>query len=121
MVRGDRSRTEQAARLAAIVERCEASVAAVETVRTDGDALADAVGGTLELRWRIACLRAVMAAPPDADAVREAYGELVDRFRDDAAAMAELRKLGDDIHRREVEGTLPRVMVVRSSRRPTSR
>ena len=29
-----------------------------------------------------------MAAPPDADAVRELYGELVDRYRDDAGALA---------------------------------
>jgi hypothetical protein len=113
---------DAAARLAAIVERCEGDVAAVAGVREDGDALAAVVGGALELRWRIACIRAVMASPPDdADAVREAYGELVDRFRDDAGAMAELRKLGAEIRRCEADGSLPRAMVVRSSRRPTTR
>ena len=100
-----------------LVERCEADPAAVAPVRADGDALAEAVGGDLALRWRIAAVRAVIAAPPDGDAVREAYGELVDRYRDDPARLARLRPLGDEIRRREADGTLPSALVARSDRR----
>jgi hypothetical protein len=104
-------------RLRALVARCEADVGAVAAARADGDALAAAIGGDIEVRWRIACVRAVIAAPPDADAVHEAYGELVDRYRDDAEAMNALRPLGDEIRRRERDGSLPRVMVARSARK----
>ena len=95
--------------------RCEADPSAIAVA--DGDALAAEVGGTLALRWRIAVLRSLMAAPPDADAVREAYGELVDHYRDDATAMAALRELGDDIRALEANGTLPRSLVARSDRK----
>ena len=109
---------DHASRLAALVERCERDAAAVGGARGEGDALADAVGGDLALRWGIAVVRAVMAAPPDGDAVREAYGELVDRYRDDPARLAMLRPLGDEIRRLEDEGTLARALVARSERRP---
>ena len=97
---------DQASRLAALVERCERDAAAVEAAREEGDALAEAVGGDPALRWRIAVVRALIAAPPDGDAVREAYGELVDRYRDVPDRLARVRPLGDEI------------LVARSDRRP---
>ena len=109
---------DHASRLTALVERCERDVAAAADARAEGDALADAVGCDLALRWRIAAVRAVIAAPPDGDAVREAYGELVDRYRDDPDRLAMLRPLGDEIRRLEDDGTLPSALVVRSDRRP---
>jgi len=115
------------ARLAALAARIEADPAALTELRDEGDALADqaeppdgAADGEAgaALRWRIAVVRAVMAAPPDGDAVRELYGELVDRYRDAPARLAELRPLGDEIRRREADGSLPRSLVARSARRP---
>src|SRR5262245_7072046 len=108
-------------RLEALAARIEADPAALAELRADGDALADEVdrstsgdaaagsAGAAEgdrdaaLRWRIAVVRAVIAAPPDGDAVRELYGELVDRYRDQPARMAALRPLGDDIRRLEAD------------------
>jgi hypothetical protein len=96
---------------------CEAEAVVVIAKRSAGDALAAEVGGELELRWRVAVVRAVIASPPDGDAVREAYGELVDRYRDDAAAMVRVRALGDDIRRLEADGKLASTLVARSDRR----
>jgi len=112
------------ARLAALAARIEADPSALAAVRSDGDALADAADpddpeqGDAALRWRIAVVRAVIAAPPDGDAVRELYGELVDRYRDQPARLARLRALGDDIRRLEADGTLASSLVARSDRRP---
>jgi hypothetical protein len=108
------------ARLAALTARIDGDPGALAAVRRDGDALADdaAVDADAALRWRLAVLRAVMAAPPDGDAVRELYGELVDRYRDQPARLAQLRPLGDEIRRREADGTLARSLVARSERRP---
>lgn len=106
-----------AERLTALVDRCEADAGVLATLRADGDTLAHEVGGELALRWRIAVLRAMMVEPPDGDAVREAYGELVDRYRDQPAAMIRVRALGDDIRRLEADGALPSTMVARSDRR----
>lgn len=103
-------------RLSTLIARCEADPAALAE-RAAGDALAEQVGGELALRWRIAVVRALMAAPPDGDAVREAYGELVDRYRGDATSLAAIKSLGDEIRRRESEGSLPSVLVARSDRR----
>ena len=103
-----------------LVERCEADPAAVRAARARGDALATAEAGALALRWRICVLRAVMAAPPDADAVRELYGELVDLYRDDRASLDQLRPIGDEIRKRESDGSLPSTMVARSDRRKKS-
>lgn len=105
-------------RLTALVDRCEADPAAVDDVRAEGDALAMELGGDLALRWRIAVVRAVIAHPPDGDAVRELYGELVDRYRDDAPRLALLKPLGDEIRRLEADGLLPSALVARSERRP---
>ena len=108
---------DPSATLAALVDRCESDRAAIADVRAQGDKLADEVGGDLALRWRIAVVRAVIADPPDGDAVREVYGELVDRYRDEPARLAVLRPLGDEIRRLEAEGALPSAMVARSDRR----
>ena len=114
-------------RLAALAARIEGDPGALAEVRADGDALADeldALGtgdsgdGDAALRWRIAVVRAVIAAPPDGDAVRELYGELVDRYRGQPERMAELRPIGDEIRRLEAEGTLASSLVARSDRRP---
>jgi hypothetical protein len=107
-----------AAMLTALTERCEADPTALADLRAQGDALAFDLGGDVALRWRIAVLRALIADPPDGDAVREAYGELVDRYRDDPVRLATLRSLGEEIRKLETEGTLPSAMVARSERRP---
>lgn len=108
---------EDTARLSALVELGEADPTAIAELRGEGDALAIELGGDLALRWRVAVVRSVIAAPPDGDAVRELYGELVDRYRDDPARLALLRPIGDEIRRREAEGSLPSAMVARSDRR----
>ncbi len=104
-------------KLAALIDRCEADGRIDDATRSEGDRLAIAQGGEVALRWHISVLRAVMADPPDADAVRELYGELVDRYRGDAPSLEQLRPLGDEIKRRESDGTLPSTMVARSDRR----
>ncbi|MGE0869113.1 MAG: hypothetical protein AB7P03_11130 [Kofleriaceae bacterium] len=110
-------RADAASRLAALVERAEADPVTIAPVRADGDALAFEVGGDLALRWRIAVVRSVMTAPPDGDAVRELYGELVDRYRDDPSRLAMLRSIGDEIRKLEADGALPSALVARSERR----
>lgn len=104
-------------RLAALVAQCRTDPAAVAELRAQGDGLADEVGGELAFEWRVVVLRAVMAAPPDGDAVRELYGEIVDRYRGDPARLAALKPLGEEIRKLEAEGTLPSVLVARSDRR----
>lgn len=107
------------ARLAALAAKVEADPTALAETRENGDELAAALSdGDEALRWRIAVLRAVMTAPPDGDEVRELYGELVDRYRDQPARLAQLRSLGDEIRRLEADGTLARAMVARSKRTP---
>jgi hypothetical protein len=107
-------------RLAALVERCAADASLVTGARALGDSLAIEVGGALALRWRITVVRAVIADPPDGDAVRELYGELVDRYRDDPEGLATLRPIGDEIRRLEADGSLPSALVARSERRRRS-
>ena len=85
--------------------------------RVEGDALAAEVGGDLARRWYIAVIRAVMVAPPDGDTVRELYGELVDRYREQPDHLAVLRALGDEIRALEASGKLPSTLVARSERR----
>jgi hypothetical protein len=103
------------ARLTDLIARCEHDPASLD--REAGDALADEVGGETALAWRIAVVRALIVAPPDGDAVREAYGELVDRYRDDAASLAKIKPVGDEIRKRESDGSLPSTLVARSDRR----
>jgi len=108
---------DPAARLSELVARCEAEPASLAASRETGDVLALELGGPLALRWRLAVVNALMADPPDGDAVREAYGELIDRYRDDPTSLATIKPLGDEIRRREAEGSLPSVLVARSNRR----
>jgi hypothetical protein len=106
--------------LSALVARVEASTIDAPAILADretGDSLADEVGGDLALRWRMGLIKVLIAAPPDGDAVREAYGELVDRYRDDAAALETIRSLGAEIRVRESKGELASVLVARSTRR----
>jgi hypothetical protein len=117
----DRLAMTAQARLAALAARIEADPAALAAARRDGDALAATpalAGSDAALGWRIAVIRAVMAAPPDGDEVRELYGALVDRYRDQPERLAQLRALGDEIRRLEADGTLARSMVARSKRKP---
>ena len=70
-----------------------------------------------ELQARCDELRSLMSAPPDDDAVRELYCELVDRYRDDAEALAILKPIGEEIRKLEAVGALPSTLVARSDRR----
>ncbi|MDB4961589.1 MAG: hypothetical protein JWP01_1588 [Myxococcales bacterium] len=108
---------DAASRLTALIERGEGDLETIAMSRGEGDALAIEVGGELGLRWRIAVVRSVMKDPPDGDAVRELYGELVDRYRDDPDRLVLLKPIGDEIRRLEAAGLLPSVMVARSDRR----
>ena len=107
--------------LESIVLACEADLAAVAGVRAQARKLAGTVGGELALRWEIVELRAALVAPPDDDSIREHNGALLDRHRDQPAAMALLRPLGDEIRKLEAEGVLPSALVVRSPRRGRDR
>jgi hypothetical protein len=71
----------------------------------------------VDLAHDLAALRALLESPPEDDSVRELYGELVDRYRDDASALAQLKAFGDEIRRLEADGRLPSTLVVRSDRR----
>src|SRR5207302_189205 len=77
-------------RLEKLVTRCEADLTQVSAARAEGDKLAAEAGGDLELRWRIAVVRAAIAHDPDS--VRELYGELVDRYR---AELDVIKPLGE--------------------------
>jgi hypothetical protein len=112
-----RADTDKRVRLTTLVERCELDLDAIVAARDAGDALAAEVGGELALRWRIAVVRAAIAEPPDGDAVRELYGELVDRYRDDPASLARVKPLGDEIRKLEADGRLASTLVARSDRR----
>lgn len=118
-IRGVSGRVEAAkrARLSALVENCEGDLRAVTGVRQAGDALAAELHGELALRWRLIVVRAAIADPTDGDVVRELYGELVDRYRNDAQSLAKIRPLGAQIHRLEVDGKLASTLVARSDRR----
>jgi hypothetical protein len=47
---------------------------------------------------------AAQGDPPDGDAVRAAYGEIVDRYRDEPASLAIIKPLGDEIRKLEASG-----------------
>lgn len=89
----------------------------VPGVREAGDALAIELEGELALRWRLVVIRSAIANPPDGDIVRELYGELVDRYRNDRASLARVRPLGDQIRQLEIDGKLASTLVARSERR----
>ena len=108
---------DAAAKLSAFIEQGALDPKTIAEMRAQGDALAIDVGGDLALRWRVAVVRSVMLDPPDGDAVRELYGELVDRYRDDPGGLALLKPIGDEIRKLEAAGALPSAMVARSDRR----
>ena len=112
--------SDATSRLGVLVARCETDPSVIAE-RAAGDALAREVGGELALRWHVAVVRALIADPPDGDAVREAYGELVDAYRGDAGALAQIKPLGDEIRRREADGSLPSTLVARSDRKKPKR
>ncbi|MBV8761336.1 MAG: hypothetical protein JO257_28825 [Deltaproteobacteria bacterium] len=68
------------------------------------------------LEQDLAALSALLQAPPEDDSVRELYGELVDRYRDDPDSLAKLRPFGDQIRQLEADGRLPSTLVVRAPR-----
>lgn len=109
--------TSSRARLRALVESCEADPVAVAAARQTGDALANELEGELALRWRMVVIRAAIASPPNGDVVRELYGELVDRYRDDERSLARVKPLGDQIRQLEAAGKLASTLVARSERR----
>jgi len=109
--------SDATARLTELAARLEYEPATLADLRAEGDGLAAELGGDLALRWRIGVVRAVIAQPPDGDAVRESYGELVDQYRDDPARLAVLRGLGDEIRALEASGALPSALVARSKRK----
>jgi hypothetical protein len=79
------------------------------------------LGGVAWLDYRVACLRAALAAGPgplpDDDEIRELYGELCDDHADDAEALARIREVGRQIDDAVARGDLPRAMVRRRPRR----
>jgi hypothetical protein len=110
------ARREPTDELTALAASVEADPSRIAVMRATGDRLALDLGGAAALRWRLAVVRGLIAASPDDDSVREAYGELVDRYRDDATALATIKPLGDEIRRLEASGTLPSTLVARSER-----
>jgi hypothetical protein len=100
-----------------LIARAEREPAIALAERATGDALAAKVGGDAAFAWEVVVLRALIAEPPDGDAVREVYGALVDRYRDTPARMAALRPLGDEIKRLEQTGALASTLVARSERK----
>jgi len=83
---------------------------------------ARAAGGDLLFRWQLHHLRWFLHAAAEhiegGEEARELYGELLDEYRDDPDRLARLHPLGEEIHRLEVAGDLPRAMVLRRRRRP---
>lgn len=108
--------SDASARLLALVEVAEASEAPPADL-AEGDQLAEALGGALGLRWRLAALRALLRHPPDDDSLAERYGALLDAARGEPAHLAQARALGDELRARQEAGELPRVMLARSPRR----
>ena len=73
------------------------------------------------LRVRLSDLRLALEDDADQidDQVRELYSELLDEYRDDPAALDEIREMGEAFAVAVERGDLPRAMVMRgSSRKP---
>jgi hypothetical protein len=82
---------------------------------------ARALGGEPLFRWQLHLLRWFISHSEhleSGDEAREVYGTLLEEYADDAARLAQLHPLGDEIQRLEQAGDLPRAMVVRRRRRP---
>ncbi|MBP9086115.1 MAG: hypothetical protein KBG15_08350 [Kofleriaceae bacterium] len=106
------------AQLELLVTECEHNHAAVEAVQARGNTLAAQVGGDLGFRWHVVYLRWLISHPPNADSVRETYGELLDLHRNAPERITVLRKLGEHIRFLEDSGALPAAMVARTPRPP---
>jgi hypothetical protein len=105
-------------RLAA-VEAGDRTAAATLFANDDAAAIARRGGTALTFRFLIAEL-AYMLDHVDAyadDAPRERYSALLDEFGRDPERLAAIRRLGARLHQLELDGTLPRSMVVRTRRR----
>jgi hypothetical protein len=81
------------------------------------------LGGEVWLEFRLLGLRAGLEGAPrepceidDADWVREAYGELLEEYRDDPMRLARIRAVGRLIGAAEARGDLPRSLVRRAPR-----
>lgn len=83
---------------------------------------ARALGGDVLFRWQLHHLHWFLRAAAEhlegGEEARELYGELLDEYRDEPDKLARLHPLGEELHRLEVAGDLPRAMVVRRRRRP---
>lgn len=101
-----------------LVAQCEQNHALIATAHERGNELATQVGGDLGFRWHLVYLRWLIAHPPNADSVRETYGELLDLHRNTPTRITELRKLGEHIRFLEDSGALPAAMVARAPRTP---
>lgn len=115
---GIQSPSDAQAQLETLVAQCEQNPAVIATVDQRGNDLAALVGGDLGFRWQLMHLRWLIAHPPNADSVRETYGELLDLHRNTPVRIIELRKLGEHIRFLEDSGALPAAMVARTPRTP---
>lgn len=107
-----------AARLAAVEA---GGRAAAKVLFADEAAVAIARGGgaALAFRFLIAELGHVLDHVEEYadDAPRERYSALLDEFGRDPERLVAIRRLGARLHQLELDGTLPRSMVVRTRRR----
>lgn len=81
--------------------------------------VARGLGGEPWLGYQLACLRAaltVTADGEDADAIREAYGELCEEHHDAPAALVRIREVGRLIDGAVDRGELPRALLRRGPR-----
>jgi hypothetical protein len=75
------------------------------------------LGGEIWLEFRLLGLRAGLeGAADDPDWVREAYGELLEEYRDDPVRVARIRAVGRLIDAAVARGDLPRALVRRAPR-----
>ncbi len=87
------------------------------------EAVAAEMGGDVWLDFRLAGLRAALevagqdrSGDVDTDWVREAYGEMVEEHRDDAARLARIREVGRLIDAGVERGEMPRAIIRRGPR-----
>ncbi len=74
------------------------------------------LGGEIWLEFRLLGLRAGLEGAADDDWVREAYGELLEEYRDDPVRLARIRAVGRLIDAAVARGDLPRALVRRAPR-----
>ncbi len=101
-----------------LVAQCEHNLVAVASAQERGNQLAAQLGGDVGFRWHLVYLRWLITHPPNADSIRETYGELLDLHRNAPERVTVLRKLGEHIRFLEDSGALPAAMVARTPRTP---